>query len=207
MPAMEPYNSNADPIDHLQSFISVMVLHGVSDAIMCRAFPTMLRGAARTWYTQLKSRSIENFKQLSKSFVENFVTSKDHKNSSINLMTMKQQQGESLREYVRRFDREALKVRYPDASATFAALMGGIRDEQLNFSLSKKPPQDMGQLLARCEKYINAGETMKAMSEAGKDEGEKKKKGKDERESNAKEGKKQRTEKDSNRAKSPALAF
>ena len=36
-----------DPLDHLESFKTLMHLQGVADEIMCRAFPTTLKGPIR----------------------------------------------------------------------------------------------------------------------------------------------------------------
>ena len=47
MPQMENYNRSMDPLDHLESFKTLMYLQGVPDEIMCRAFPTTLKGSAR----------------------------------------------------------------------------------------------------------------------------------------------------------------
>ena len=47
MPQIESYDGVKDPLDHLETFKTLMHLQGVPDEIMCRAFPTTLRGAAR----------------------------------------------------------------------------------------------------------------------------------------------------------------
>ena len=47
MPQVENYDGNKDPLNHLQSFKTLMHLQGVPDEIMCRAFPTTLKGLAR----------------------------------------------------------------------------------------------------------------------------------------------------------------
>ena len=47
MPQIESYDGVMDPFDHLETFKTLMHLQGVPDEIMCRAFPTTLRGAAR----------------------------------------------------------------------------------------------------------------------------------------------------------------
>ena len=44
---IDSYNGVKDPLDHLKTFKTLMHLQGVVDEIMCRAFPTMLKGAAR----------------------------------------------------------------------------------------------------------------------------------------------------------------
>ena len=52
-------------IDHLESFMTLMHLQGVADEIMCKAFPTTLRGLARVWFNRLTPNSICTFKDLS----------------------------------------------------------------------------------------------------------------------------------------------
>ena len=47
MPQLETYDGSKDPLDHLESFKILMHLQGVADEIMCRAFPTTLKGLAR----------------------------------------------------------------------------------------------------------------------------------------------------------------
>ena len=43
---MENYDGNKDPLDLLESFKTLMHLQGILDEIMCRAFPTTLKGPA-----------------------------------------------------------------------------------------------------------------------------------------------------------------
>ncbi len=50
MPFLETFDGTKDPIDHLKSFKTMMCLQGVPDEIMCRAFPTTLKGSARIWF-------------------------------------------------------------------------------------------------------------------------------------------------------------
>ena len=47
MPQVEAYDGSKDPLDHLESFKTLMHLQGVADKIMCRAFPTTLKGPTR----------------------------------------------------------------------------------------------------------------------------------------------------------------
>ena len=55
MPQIKSYDEVKDPLDHLETFKTLMYLQGVPDEIMCRAFPTTLRGAARIWFSRLRS--------------------------------------------------------------------------------------------------------------------------------------------------------
>ena len=47
MPHIDSYDRVKDPLDHLETFKTLMHLQSVADEIMCRAFPTALKGAAR----------------------------------------------------------------------------------------------------------------------------------------------------------------
>ena len=62
---MESYDGSKDPLDHLGSFKTLMHLQGVANKIMCRAFPTTLKGPTRVWFSRLTPDSIGTFKELS----------------------------------------------------------------------------------------------------------------------------------------------
>ncbi|XP_077246179.1 uncharacterized protein LOC143886093 [Tasmannia lanceolata] len=49
MPTVPQYDRTTDPVDHLETFRTMMLLHGASDGFLCSAFPTTLTGAARDW--------------------------------------------------------------------------------------------------------------------------------------------------------------
>ena len=65
MPQVETYDGSKDPLDHLESFKTLMHLQGVVDEIMCRTFPTTLKGPTRIWFSRLMPNSIGTFKELS----------------------------------------------------------------------------------------------------------------------------------------------
>ena len=65
MPQIDSYDGVKDPLNHLETFKTLMHLQGVADEIMCRAFPTTLKGAVRIWFSRLTPNSISTFKELS----------------------------------------------------------------------------------------------------------------------------------------------
>ena len=62
---IEAYDGSKDPLDHLESFKTLMHLQGVANEIICRAFPTTLKGPVRMWFNRLMPNSIVTFKELS----------------------------------------------------------------------------------------------------------------------------------------------
>ena len=61
MLSLEIFDGSKDPLDHLESFKTVMCLQGVPNEIMCRAFPTTLKGPARVWFKKLMLGSVGSF--------------------------------------------------------------------------------------------------------------------------------------------------
>ena len=54
---MKSYDGSKDPLDHLESFKTLMHHQRVADEIMCRAFPTILKGPARIRFSKLMPNS------------------------------------------------------------------------------------------------------------------------------------------------------
>ena len=82
MPQIDSYDRVKDLLDHLETFKTLMHLQGVADEIMCRAFPTTLKGAARIWFSWLTPNSISTFKELSAWFTVHFIGEHRYKKST-----------------------------------------------------------------------------------------------------------------------------
>ena len=89
MPQIDSYDGVKDPLNHLETFKTLMHLQGVADEIMCRAFPTTLKGAARIWFSRLTPKSISTFKELSAQFTAHFIGGHRYKKSTAYLMSIK----------------------------------------------------------------------------------------------------------------------
>ena len=53
MPSLNSYDETRNPCDHITTFKTTIHLQGVPDEIMCRAFPTTLKGPARVWFSKI----------------------------------------------------------------------------------------------------------------------------------------------------------
>ena len=121
LPQLETYDGHIDPLDHIESFKKLLNLQRTPDEVMCRSFSTTLKGAARVWFSKLASSSITNFKQLSDSFIRHFINGQRHKRPTSHLLMIKQQEEETLRAYVKHFNRTILEIDEADDQVQLTA--------------------------------------------------------------------------------------
>ena len=162
---VESYDGAKDPLDHLETFKTLMHLQGVADEIMCRSFPTMLKGPARIWFSRLTPNSISTFKELSAQFASHFIRGYRYKKSTACLMSVKQWEDETLRSYIARFNKEALSIDEADDKILVAAFTNRLRKGKFLFSLYKNDSKTMSDVFYRATKYMNAEDTLLAQEE------------------------------------------
>ncbi|XP_075499718.1 uncharacterized protein LOC142538238 [Primulina tabacum] len=163
---VKDYDGNADPEEHLARFENMAMLHCYTDRIKCKVFLTTLVDSAQRWFEGLASQSISSFGDFQKVFLHHFSSSKKYKKTAFSLFEVKQNPEESLRAYIRRFNRVALDVPTCATETKTTAFTQGLREGEFFKSLTKKVPGDFEDLLSRAEKYINMVEAQKQKREA-----------------------------------------
>ena len=73
LPQLEPFDGLKNPQDHLNTFKMTLDLQQPLVEILCRSFPTTLKGVAKAWFIKLPTSFVDNFKQLSNAFLRHFV--------------------------------------------------------------------------------------------------------------------------------------
>ncbi|KAK3003139.1 hypothetical protein RJ639_018274 [Escallonia herrerae] len=142
MPQCDLYDGTGDPGEHVYQFQTNMLLLQVSDAVMCRAFPTTLRKAAHAWFKSLQPRSIYSFGQLSDLFQKHFVSSRSRRKNSASLLNIVQEKNESLACFLGRFNTATLEIDNLDESVKYTAFLRGLRPtSKFAFSVNKSPPE------------------------------------------------------------------
>ena len=181
LPQLEPFDGLKDPLDHLNTFKTTLCLQQPPDEILCCLFPTTLKGVAWEWFNKLPTSSIDNFEQLSNSFVHHFVGGQHPKRIADHLLTIKQREKETLRSYVTHFTRGMLEVDETDDKVQLTTFKAGLKSRDFVASLTKNPPKTMAEALLKAQKYMNAEEALAAIDEVDKTKKKKKEKEDDRR--------------------------
>ena len=106
------------------------------------------------WFNGLRKGSIHSFSELIQEFGARFITCNQVPQPVDALLSMKMRIGETLRNYASRyweFYNEIGGGNEKIAASTFR--MGLFEDSILRESLTKRPPEDMRQLMRRIEEY------------------------------------------------------
>ncbi|XP_057463267.1 uncharacterized protein LOC130753292 [Actinidia eriantha] len=128
------YEGKTDPMDHLDSYKSLMSLQGCSDEVMCKAFSATLKGSARS----IRQKNASHF------------------------FTIHQKETERLKDYVKRFNQTILEVDDPSDKMVIIAMMEGLRPGPLFDFLSKNVPETLSALQNKADKYIAVEELAEA---------------------------------------------
>ena len=62
-------DGSSDPYDHMLHFNQAMILNARNNRLLCKVFPTSLKGLALAWFHKLPRRSINSFNELWAAFV------------------------------------------------------------------------------------------------------------------------------------------
>ncbi|XP_023922411.2 uncharacterized protein LOC112033870 [Quercus suber] len=149
-PPFNSYDGKRDPIEHVSHYIQMMSLHTHNDALMCKVLPSSLGPTALRWFDGLQKGSIHSFSELIQEFGVQFMTCSCVPQSVDTLLSMKMRVRETLRSYASRYWELYNEIGGDNENVAVSIfIMGLLEDSELWESLTKKPLEDMRQLM-RC---------------------------------------------------------
>jgi hypothetical protein len=113
-PQMNSYNRTTDPDEHIENIEAVLTYRSVQGAVKCKLFVTTLRLGAVTWFKNLRRNSISSWSHLCHEFTTHFTASRTQPKMVASLEAIVQGRNEPLRDYIERFNKEAVQVRGAD---------------------------------------------------------------------------------------------
>ena len=82
IPPFAMYDCSFDPYDHMLYFNQAMILNAGDDQLLCKVFPTSLKGPVLAWFHKLPRGSINTFGELWVAFVSQYLCSIRQKGTS-----------------------------------------------------------------------------------------------------------------------------
>ena len=89
-----------------------------------------------------------------------FVGGQCQKRSADHLLTIRQEEGESLRSYVKRFNREALELDEVEDKVQLTTFKARLKSKEFMVALAKSPSKSMTEMLLNAQKYMNAEDAL-----------------------------------------------
>ena len=153
-PPFNSYDGKTDSVEHVSHYIHMMSLHTHNDTLMCKVFPSSLGPTVLRSFNGLRKGSIRSFAELIQEFNAQFVTCSRVPQPVDALLSIKIGVGETLRSYVSRYWELYNEIGCGNEKiATSTFRMGLPENSELRESLTKRPPEDMRQLIRRIEEY------------------------------------------------------
>ena len=103
IPSFAMYDGSSDLYDHMLHFNQAMMLNAGDNRLLCKVFPTSLKGPALAWFHKLPQRSINSFSELWAAFVSQYLFSVRQKGNISSLQTIVKREDDSIRDFTRRF--------------------------------------------------------------------------------------------------------
>jgi hypothetical protein len=125
------------------------------DNLIIRNLPLFLSDAARAWLEHLPLAQIFGWDDLVKAFAGNFQGMYVRRGNSWDLRSCRQQPGESLREYIRRFSKQRTELPNITDSDVIGAFLAGTTCRDLVSKLGRKTPTKASELMDIATKFAS----------------------------------------------------
>nr|GEV21487.1 reverse transcriptase domain-containing protein [Tanacetum cinerariifolium] len=108
---------------------------------------TPTRGNARVWFDDLPPESINSYDDLKKTFLENYLQQKKYIKDPIELHNIKQRDGESTKDFVRKYKLESRDVKGASECIRIFGFVHGITNPELIKRLHDKIPKTVDEMM------------------------------------------------------------
>jgi hypothetical protein len=126
------------------------------DNLIIRNLPLFLSDTARAWLEHLPPGQISNWDDLVQAFAGNFQGTYVRPRNSWALRSCRQQPGESLRDYIRRFSKQRTELPNVIDSDVIGAFLAGTTCRDLVSKLGRKTPTRASELMDIATKFASS---------------------------------------------------
>nr|GEW08124.1 reverse transcriptase domain-containing protein [Tanacetum cinerariifolium] len=155
-----------DPEDHVKIFQAAPQVERWAMPTWCHMFNSTLIGAARVWFDELPSESIDGYKDLKASFLAYFMQQKKYVKDPVEIQTIKQRDGETIEEFMEWFKVETERMKGAPECMQISGFMHGVNNPELTKRLNEHVPNTMKEMMIATTAFIR-GEAAAADKKKG----------------------------------------
>jgi len=153
-PMLDRYDGSIDPNEHINTYLTQVNMYTSDDAMLCRIFPTLLKGTTLSWFTRLLNNSIDCFDTLTTKLGAQFTASRPHHMMFVALVNIRQERSESLRAFMERFRKVALNIQNLNPKVAMHHLVTALKPGPFSDSLCMNSTIDIDELCQRAAMFM-----------------------------------------------------
>ncbi|GJY28591.1 reverse transcriptase domain-containing protein [Tanacetum coccineum] len=120
-----------------------------------------IKGAVRVWFDELPPESIDSYKDLKAAFLTYFIQQKKHVKDLVEIHNIKQKDGETIEEFIKRFKVETGRMKGAPECMRISGFMHGVNNPELMKRLNEHVPKTLEEMMITTTAFIR-GETAAA---------------------------------------------
>ncbi|GKD93262.1 reverse transcriptase domain-containing protein [Tanacetum coccineum] len=151
---VKTYNGSEDPEDHLKIFQADAKMERWAMPTWCHMFNSTLTGNARVWFDDLPPESIDSYNDLRKAFLKNYLQQKKCIRDPIMLHNIKQRDGESTDDFIKRYKSESGNVKGVPECMRISGFVHGITNPELIKRVHKKIPKIVDEIMQVATSFL-----------------------------------------------------
>ncbi|XP_026453923.1 uncharacterized protein LOC113355306 [Papaver somniferum] len=154
IPAFECYDGSIDPAAHLRYYNRILARWDQDDAVLCRYFPSSLKGSSLSWFDNLPPNFIDSYSQLTEKFLRTYMYNKAINAGMDKLFSLAVACKETIREYTDRWHKICQAIGNVDPVVSINCYKWGMdRMSPLFVEIHGSVPTTEGDLRVIIEKH------------------------------------------------------
>ncbi|GKB55995.1 reverse transcriptase domain-containing protein, partial [Tanacetum coccineum] len=151
---VKTYDGTEDPEDHLKIFQAAAKTERWAMPTWCHMFNSTLTGNARVWFDDLPPGSIDSYNDLREAFLKNYLQQKKCIGDPIVLHNIKQRDGESTEDFMKRYKSESGNVKGAPECMRISGFVHGITNLELIKKFHEKIPKIIDEMMQVATSFL-----------------------------------------------------
>ncbi|GJS75467.1 reverse transcriptase domain-containing protein, partial [Tanacetum coccineum] len=151
---VKTYDGTSDPEDHLKIFQAATQVERWAMPTWCHMFNSTLIRVAGVWFDELPPESIDGYNDLKAAFLAYFMQQKKYVKDPVEIYNIKQRDGETIEEFMKRFKIETGRMRGAPECMRIFGFMHGVNNPELIKRLNEHVPKTLEEMMTTTAAFI-----------------------------------------------------